>query len=429
MHGEGGAYASSAGRNGGPVLTRRRLYATACLALILLGLPHGGAASSGPTDLTVHHPLTPARGDASALTDVTAHRDRRAGQPAATRPLGWQSMTYSGVAAAPAAGHTRARVPGYRLAYPPQWTARLWPDTLAGYGQLHLYAPTGPTLDLTLLPLRPHGPTLAALVAHDRAFLAGATRSWVTLPLGPALRLSGRATPLSTGMASQILYIARPGLVYRLFFSHPAASPVPPALLVQVASTLRALVPTGAASHVPPGPPAPPSETCCHCPVWGTGWGTVLTQLDGIPVYWNAGNVDNGCVGTYGIPYQCVELVQRYFALRWGYPAIWRGVGGAADMRWTHPPDIAFIPNGGAPGPRAGDALLFYGGGVGHVALVSRVDQTGGQITVVEGNWSPTGEATLPLYGDNVIGIRDNAYGSYTIAGWLHSPRNVSAAR
>ena len=75
------------------MLTRRRLYATACLALILLGLPHGGAASSGPTEITVHHPLTPARGNASALTDVTAHHDRGAGQPAATRPLGWQSMT------------------------------------------------------------------------------------------------------------------------------------------------------------------------------------------------------------------------------------------------------------------------------------------------------------------------------------------------
>src|SRR5437763_13871143 len=107
MQGEGGACASFAGRNGGSVLTRRRLYAAACLALILLGLPRGGAASSGPTELTVHHPLTPARGAASALTDVAAHRDRGAGQPAAahrdrgagqpaaTRPLGWQSMTYS----------------------------------------------------------------------------------------------------------------------------------------------------------------------------------------------------------------------------------------------------------------------------------------------------------------------------------------------
>jgi hypothetical protein len=33
------------------------------------------------------------------------------------------------------------------------------------------------------------------------------------------------------------------------------------------------------------------------------------------------------------------------------------------------------------------------------------------------------------VYGDNVIAIRDNAYGSNTVAGWLHSPRNVAAAR
>src|SRR5437868_3839794 len=78
MQGEGGACASFAGRNGGSVLTRRRLYATACLALILVGLPPGGAASSGPTELTVHHPLTPARGAASART--------HAGRPCRPRP-------------------------------------------------------------------------------------------------------------------------------------------------------------------------------------------------------------------------------------------------------------------------------------------------------------------------------------------------------
>lgn len=62
----------------------------------------------------------------------------------------------------------------------------------------------------------------------------------------------------------------------------------------------------------------------------------LLTRLDGVAVYSNGGDLDNGCLGTYGVPYQCVELVQRYFARRWGYPPVWRGVGGAADMRWSH---------------------------------------------------------------------------------------------
>jgi hypothetical protein len=160
--------------------------------------------------------------------------------------------------------------------------------------------------------------------------------------------------------------------------------------------------------------------------VWGRGWGKVLTRLDGVAVYSNAGDVDNGCDGTYGILYQCVELVQRYFALRWGYPPIWSGVADAADMSAQHPPDVAFIPNGGTPGPREGDALLFYGGPAGHVALVKRVDLRDGRLDVVEENWSPTGQATLTIYPDGSLGIRDSAYGSYVVAGWLHSPQNTS---
>jgi hypothetical protein len=159
----------------------------------------------------------------------------------------------------------------------------------------------------------------------------------------------------------------------------------------------------------------------------GAGWGTVLTYVDGIPVYWNAGDIDNGCDVMYGIAYQCVELVQRYFALRWGYPAIWRGVGGAADMRTHHPGDIQFIPNGGSPGPREGDALLFYGGAFGHIAIIQRVDRHAGQIDIAEENWSPSGQASLSIYPDNSISIRDSNAGSYTIAGWLHSPLNQAA--
>jgi hypothetical protein len=246
----------------------------------------------------------------------------------------------------------------------------------------------------------------------------------VTLPLGTALRLTGLPAPVTSGRASQALYLVRGGLVYRLSSTYAARSPER-AVLLQVAASMRVLASAGGPSHVPPSPPTPSGETCCHCPAWGSGWGTILTRLDGVPVYWNAGDVDNGCVGTYGIPYQCVELVQRYFSVRWGYPPIWRGVAAAADMRWDHPADVVFIPNGGVPGPREGDALLFYGGGVGHVALVQSVNRQTGTITVVEENWSSTGEASLPLYFDNTVGIRNSAYGSYTIAGWLHSPHNV----
>lgn len=319
------------------------------------------------------------------------------------------------------------RIPSYSLAYPSRWAAHLWPDTLAGYGQLALWSPAGSTVDLVLIPLRPGGPTLADLIAHDKAALSQATQGIVALPLGTAVRLSGIAKPASAGQSGQFLYLQRHGVVYRWFSSWPAGSPERDTL-VQVAATLRVPAPPTGSSPAPTPTPMPfptPVESCCHCPALGAGWGRVLTQLDGVPVYSNAGDIDNGCVGAYGFLYQCVELAQRYFAVRWGYPDIWRGVYGAADMRYNHPSGIQFIPNGGSPGPQEGDALLFYGGSYGHVAIVKSVDRQDGQLTVAEENWSPTGEATLSLYGDNTIGIRDSAYGSYTIAGWLHSSRNI----
>jgi hypothetical protein len=329
----------------------------------------------------------------------------------------WQQITYRGAAV--------AHIPSYSLAYPPGWTARRWPDTLAGYGRVDVRSPTGMSIDLILLPLRPHGPALADLIAHDASFLSRPTRDRVTLPPGSAVRVSG--SPTGTGMTDQFLYLKRGRIVYRFFSARPLGSAERDALM-QVTASLHVPAAPSRPTGPPQAPPQPPVETCCHCPAWGTGWGTVLTRLDGVAVYWNAGNSDNGCDGTYGILYQCVELAQRYFALRWGYPAIWSGVAAAADMRTHHPDGIQFIPNGGSPGPLEGDALLFYGGAFGHVALVRRVDRQMGEIDVVEENWSATGEASLPIYADNTIAIRDSTYGSYTVAGWLHSTRNVANA-
>ncbi len=389
-----------------------------CLALTILGVTQTGAARTIPGVSGVGRALHSLPVDAPhALTLALAGRAGAPPAPAAPAP-GWLGLIYGG------AQGLGGAMPGYNLAYPRRWTARLWPDTFAEYGRLDLRSPAGSVVDIALIPLRPSGPTLANLISNDRAFLFPATQDSVALPLGTALRLSG-ARNLAAGRVSEVLYLRRGAVVYRLFSARPAESPDGDALL-RVALTLRAL-PSGLYRTTIPAPaPAPqqPTETCCHCPAWGPGWGTVLTSLDGVPVYWNAGNGNNGCVGTYGILYQCVELAQRYFAQRWGYPAMWWGVGAAADMRVNHPGDIQFVPNGGAPGPWEGDALIFYGGAFGHVALVRNVDRQSGRIDLVEENWSPSGASSLPIYGDSTIGIRDGVYGSYTVAGWLHSPKN-----
>jgi CHAP domain len=338
----------------------------------------------------------------------------------------WQRLSYGGATISNSAGRPVTHIAGYSLSYPPGWPARFWPDTLAGYGQLSMWSPAGGTIDLVLLPLRPHGPRLADLIAHDAALLSQAARDQVSVPLGRAVRISG--TPAGTGWASQFLYLQYHGVIYRFFITLPMGS-AGSDILLRVARSLHVPPAPGTPAGIPPSSATTqPGSACCHCPAWGTGWGAALRYLDHIPIYSNAGNVDNGCNGTYGILYQCVELVQRYFALRWGYPSIWSGVEAAADMRNHHPAGIEFIPNGGSPGPREGDALLFYGGSFGHVAMVQSVDRHTGLITVAEENWSATGEASLPIYGDNTIAIRDSAYGSYTVAGWLHSPRNAAPA-
>ena len=336
-----------------------------------------------------------------------------------TAATAWPRVSYTGAVVAKTAGAHLTRIAGYSLDYPPRWAPQQWPDTLAGYGQISLWSPSVGTIDSVLLPTRPHGPTMADLVAQDAAFLTGESRDQVKLPLGQAVRISGVAG--GSGMASQFLYLPYHGVVYRFFAAFPVGTGS--GVLLQVASSLRVPGTPGSTGGTPT---QSSSGSCCHCPVWGTGWGNVLTLLDGIPVYSNAGNINNGCNGTYGILYQCVELVQRYFAKRWGYPAIWGGVEAASDMRAHHPAGIVFVSNGGSPGPREGDALLFYGGGFGHVAMVQSVDRHTGRITVVEENWSLTGEARLPIYADNTIAIRDSAYGSYTVAGWLHSPKNTA---
>jgi len=303
------------------------------------------------------------------------------------------------------------------------WTAQPWLDTLAGYGQVALRSPGGGAIDLVVLPLRRHGPTLANLIEHDRAYFPSAIRDAITLPLGEAIRISG--TRAGTGVANQILYLQRRGVVYRFFSVQPLGAD-PGKMLARLAAGLKIPAAPGAHPGVFPPPPVSPASgsSCCHCPAWGPGWGRVLTQVDGVPVFSNAGDIDNGCNGTTGTLYQCVELVQRYYTFRWGYPAIWGGVGSAADMRAHHPAGIEFIPNGGSPGPREGDAVVFYGGYFGHVALVRHIDRNKSTIDIVEENWSPTGEARLTIYADNTIAIRDSAYGTYTVAGWLHSTLN-----
>lgn len=178
-----------------------------------------------------------------------------------------------------------------------------------------------------------------------------------------------------------------------------------------------------------PAAPQPDAAASRHVAAWGDllipsrAWG-------GVNVYANGG--DEGYLGPdhgYGYAYQCVELVQRFYAVRWGYPRHWP-VDSAYEMFDTYPDDIVAIPNGGSPGPRWGDILVFDdetapdGSSTGgHVAIVVGV-RAGRVMFVEENNPGGSGWASLPIGRDHVI----HAGRRPPVRGWLHSPRNHGIA-
>jgi hypothetical protein len=173
-------------------------------------------------------------------------------------------------------------------------------------------------------------------------------------------------------------------------------------------------------------------------------WGATINSIDGVAVHDNGGNTNNWCVPTvdqngnpypngghypYGTQWQCVELVQRYFATRWQTLPIWQKVDVAPDMFDNPTAGVVAIANGSPSGPQHGDALVFNGGPylldnngnfvydahgnkkqLGHVALVMSV--SGGTITAVEQNvlsdsahhiQEPNGIGTYAIDAHNVV--------------------------
>ena len=174
--------------------------------------------------------------------------------------------------------------------------------------------------------------------------------------------------------------------------------------------------------------PAEPLSVYPQCPgVTKSGWpayGSVIVpegNWNGVDVFSNGGDVNNACSATYGQQYQCVELAQRFFAIKWGYTSRWN-VEYASQMFNKHPSGTISYPNGSSIPPVWGDALVFGGGtgGYGHVAVVTGVSN--GRVNFVEQNWTSSGQASLVIDGNNHIENR----GTYTVLGWVHASQNLS---
>jgi len=133
---------------------------------------------------------TPYHGHASG---VGSH-----GVPLAPAARGWQRFIYGGATVPGGFRQPPTHIDSYSLAYPPSWSSQLWPDSLATYGQLDLQSPTGTAITIVLIPLRPHGPTLSALMAHDKIVLSALRQSDVDDMRG---RLNAQTTKRQRGQA------------------------------------------------------------------------------------------------------------------------------------------------------------------------------------------------------------------------------------
>ena len=163
--------------------------------------------------------------------------------------------------------------------------------------------------------------------------------------------------------------------------------------------------------------------------------GTTLASYAGVPARSNLVNPDESCGGraTYGLQYQCVEYVRRFYHLVKGIETR----EGMMGKRWNGNANTFFrtaadkgldaFENGGSVRPRPEDILTFQGGSYGHVAIVTAVAED--HIEFVEQNFSRTGAGRLaynPL--TNKVENRKAGGETFIVEGWLRpqSDRNAS---
>ena len=156
-------------------------------------------------------------------------------------------------------------------------------------------------------------------------------------------------------------------------------------------------------------------------------FGTPLGSFNGVVAYSNgSGTFVGPDTGTYGIPYQCVEYVNRYYAQHFRFPNM-KGHGNASDLYSNLATTFGLKQkkNAGGSLPQVGDILCFAGGsdGSGHAAIVRAVTNT--QVTVIQQNVKEDYGDTAFVYPvAKSVGGMDSIEAwplgsSYSCQGWL----------
>jgi hypothetical protein len=133
--------------------------------------------------------------------------------------------------------------------------------------------------------------------------------------------------------------------------------------------------------------------------VWrvGSGWtfflaapvhGDVLGKENGVTVYSNGEG--NSIRGEYGLEYECVELVNRYYVQVLEHRNLTQ-TGHADSYFWdANAKGLVAFPNRGTTKPAVHDVLVFDGGpddgSVGHIAIITRVDEKTKRVEFIQQN-------------------------------------------
>ena len=157
--------------------------------------------------------------------------------------------------------------------------------------------------------------------------------------------------------------------------------------------------------------------------------GQVIDNFNGVPVFYN-GHISN-VIGrhvssdgyNFGLKYQCVEFVKRYYYLIYDHKMP-NSYGHAKDFfdisinhgDYNRSRGLIQFRNAYDMSPQIGDILVYDAGEMslyGHIAIISKVEDD--YIEVVQQNWGEKSRQILPLVKyDKYFTIAD-----YDVLGWL----------
>ena len=140
--------------------------------------------------------------------------------------------------------------------------------------------------------------------------------------------------------------------------------------------------------------------------------------------------------GDYGLQHQCVELINRYYAVELGHRNMTR-TGHADSYYWNAAEkDLVAFSNGGPTAPEVDDILVFDGGNndgdPGHVAIVTEVtlpvDDRPGHVVFIQQNFTrcrldglfckPIWTDNLPLHAEDDRFTVDQGLYPLPVVGW-----------